>query len=211
MHKLVSVAVFLCGAAASAMYAAPITGGFVRVEGLSGSGTFQLVGDSFNVQGVVKEGNWPTGSIVPIGTTVPVSGQAVGTSFGFGFGQVMGSDFPSVDFGALEAAGASWFQFFASDILIGPPGLYTGTFQFNGRLCGVNWPLQGPAPYPCDLYLPSLEGHGWVELVVVASGVPEVVYVQQATYNFVPEPSTLFLGFSTLVLFGVRYHLGYRR
>jgi hypothetical protein len=188
-----SLAVCLTATIASA---ATVTSGYVTVTGnLVATGSFSFSGNNFSVSGNFSEGPWPTNGcyLLPFGSACSPNGSVVGNDFGGGSGTQNGNVYPGVSFGDLLALGPSFFSFTGPSIAIPAPGTYSGTFTFDGALCGTD--SGSPEPdHPCLIDLPELTGYGTVTLVVDADpSEPDVMMLRSVTYTFVPEPNAAWL------------------
>jgi hypothetical protein len=193
------------------LLASPVTGGFVRVTGVSfpSLGHFHLTGPNFDVTGDFDAYFWPKGLLcVPSPAGCPPDGAATGSDFFGGSGTVGGTSLPRTTFGDVWADGPSFFFFGGPNVAVTGPGTFTGTFTFSGGLCGVD--IFGSISQECALNLPSLTGTGKVTMVAEPCRLfceehfGEVL-VTDVTYTFLtPETNTFILCIPVILVAAAR-------
>ena len=173
------------------MFATTITSGSISISGPLPHREFTLNGLTFTATGNFSQGNWGPARCYPCSNfDLNVSAIQHGNDFGGGMARVSGIADPAVDWGNLNAVDASLFILTGPPIPINGPGIYVGTFMFDGDLCGYAI-ASGGVPLPCLVDLPGLEGAGVVRINIVPTPIQGIVQFESAVYIFfVPEPAT---------------------
>jgi hypothetical protein len=194
-------------AISTSLSGAAITSGTISLPSFQGNGTFTLLGSDFTVSGGLDAPAFSGWLVVDAcrpcssGFALPVAGQAAGSSFHGGSGQIGGTAYSALAWGDGLAAHGSSFIITGPQLTLNGPGTYTGSFSFTGFLCGTTAVDSGP--HACTADLQALTGSGQVSVNVVQD-VGSLLRSESATYTFtsVPEPSTFILAVPLIVLLG---------
>ena len=179
--------------------AATISSGLATVEGFLPRGPFTLTGEnslSFILSGSIGDGNFPAlGVYIPSGeeASLDLGGITVGNDVHITSAIVNGVPRPELFFRAL-------LEFTSETVTVNGVGLYTAPFTFSGLFGGYdtqefeNCLICPPGGNDIPIF-----GRGVVTLEVVPD-VPELSRTHSLTYQFIPEPGTLWLLLSGGVL-----------
>jgi hypothetical protein len=205
--KTLAILVFFC-ILAPCLFGGTITRGSIEFSGgFLPTGPFTLSGDNFSVSGWISSGNWQfglgwcsgmPGSCDP-GDSIGVGGYVGNMDVRGGSGTVDGITYPHLIWGSFNHPGPTYLQVTGDPITLDAgPGVYTGTFSFEGALCGI-LPGSSGYPEPCEVALRPLSGIGIVAMTFVEGEGGSLRYAG-ATHTFIPEPSTLVLTTAGLAL-----------
>ena len=171
-----------------------ITSGSIFIQYFPSSGTFNLAGRNFAVDGVFDLGNWGPAHCFwcDPGTVIDVGSVQSGTDFRNGSATIDGVSYPNVLWGSLDNLGPSLFLAAGPGIVLDHgAGMYFGTFTFTGMLCGAT-DFTGV----CTVDLPFLAGSGTVAVKIISWDIDGRTYLNfdEATYTFAtPEPASIVL------------------
>ena len=205
--RLLSSLFSLCLLACTLSAAIITSGSITVVNPIASDGAFTFNGVGFSLTGVFSGGLMPSAQYSP-GTFLSVNGGQIGNDIGAGYATVGGTNFPSLNWGSLNAAGSSVLSFSGPPILLNHgAGSYSGTFAFTGALCGTDFAGGGN----CLVQVPSLIGVGTVDVTVAATSGPRVsLFADKFVYTFtsgsqppaatVPEPASALLIMAAIAL-----------
>jgi len=96
------------------------------------------------------------------------------------------------------------------DIPLNGPGTYVFPFSFTGSLCATINDF-GPPVVPCLADLSQLTGSGLLTLIVGPDTYDTSrIIVLDETYTFTPEPASIVLVGTALILFAIRKYKWHR-
>jgi len=211
--------VLLFGLAACA-YSAPllITSGDIHVSSTTPVGTFALAGSDFSATGSFRsresawlnvycsQGGCPESVIIP-GRTIGVGASDFILG---GTAALDGTTFSPIVWGNEGVAHPSGLQITDPDIPLNGPGTYVFPFSFTGSLCATINDF-GPPIVPCLADLSQLTGSGLLTLIVGPDTYDTSrIIVLDETYTFTPEPASIVLVGTALILFAIRKYKWHR-
>jgi len=189
---------FLVAMTGAAVFGATITSGLVTIEGSFPLGEFTLTGEnslSFILGGFIGDGSFPLGFLVSPGeeASFNLGGQTSGFDLHIRSAVINGVPRPDLFFPAL-------FEFTSETVTVDAVGFYAAPFTFSGFFGGYDTPdfFNCPICPPGENNIPIF-GRGIATLEVVPD-VDGIIRTQTLTYQFIPEPGTMWLLLSGAVL-----------